>query len=430
MSSAPRRTVPVSKELTMTRRLGLAALALVAAAPLGAHGETPTWVPTHPVQQQSEMRLSATPDGGVWAVVDHNRVVRSADRGETWTPVNPVPAQVDGVELPGTGPTLGGSSDTLIAGVSKASAWAANGSALSRTRDAGATWQRVMTPSVTRSKFFEHSSAIEAAGRRIWYFRDGSEVVGFCPYPLPSTPVLSSVDDGAHWVRGDVRVQGGHASRVRFVDGLRGIALVIEFNYTETTGDDTSCGYSGTSKSTAVALTTDGGRTWRRTLTCPGVCRAVAWVSPKRVLVGSWDGRLYASNDGGARFQSLGRLFDKPATPLYSLDGLDFVGKRGWAAVNGLGILRSDDGGAEWVAETSSQGAYFLALLDLTAVDRERAVSVGPYSLITRFEAPGEAPRLVTPSHEVPPRRDLGAGRWLDADGALHVEVRLTARSS
>jgi photosystem II stability/assembly factor-like uncharacterized protein len=410
----------------MLRRLGLFALTLVVAAPLSAQSETPAWVATHPVQQQSEMRLSATSDGGVWAVVDHNRVLRSADGGETWLPVNPVPVQSSGVDLPYTGPALGGSSDTLISGVSTKVAWGANGRALSRTGDSGTTWRQISTPSVTRSKFFEHSSGIEALGRSIWYFRGGSEVVGSCPYPLPTTPVLSSSNDGARWQRGDVPVQSGDATRVRFVDARRGMALVIEYDYTETTDDGSSCGYSGSSKNTAVVLTTDGGRTWRRTLTCPGVCSALAWVSPKRVLVGARDGRLYASNDGGLRFQSLGRLFEKPLSPVYGFDAMDFVGKRGWAAVNGVGIFRSDDGGAEWLRERSSQDAFFLALLDLTAVDKDRAVSVGPYSLITRLAVPAAPTGPASPGRLARPDRiDLGRGRWLGADGVVHVDVRL-----
>ena len=409
--------------ITVRRRLVVAAVVVAVGAPLVAHGESAAWIPTHPVQQQSEMRLSATPDGGVWAVVDHNRVLRSADRGETWTPVNPVPAQVYGVPLPGTGPTLGGSSDTLIAGVKKASAWAANGSALSRTTDAGSTWRAVTTPSVTRTKWFEQSAAITARGSSVWYFRTGSEVRNSCAYPIATTPVLSSPDDGLHWRRGNVAVPAGQATRVRFIDALRGVALVVEFDYTAT-DDGTWCGYSGVSKSTAVVLTTDGGRTWRRTMTCPGVCSALAWVSPKRVLVGAHDGRLYASNNGGARFESIGRLFDQPLSPLHAFSALDFVGKRGWAAVNGVGVFRSDDGGAEWVLEHSAQQVFFLAVLDLAAVDTERAVSVGPYSLITRFATPAEAPGRAAPA-EAPSRIDLGPGRWIDAAGVMHVEVRV-----
>jgi photosystem II stability/assembly factor-like uncharacterized protein len=410
----------------MMRRPSVAALSLLLVSPLMAHGETPAWTPTHPVQQQSEMRLSATPDGGVWAVVDHNRVVRSADRGETWTPVNPVPAQVDGAPLPGTGPTLGGSSDTLISGVSKASAWAANGSALSRSTDAGSTWRAVKTPSVTRTKWFEYSSAITARGRSVWYFRAGSEVRDSCAYPIPTTPVLSSADNGAHWRRGDVAVPAGAASRVRFVDGRRGIALVVEFDYKKT-DDGTWCGYEGVSKSTAVALTTDGGRTWRRTFTCPGYCRSVAWVSTKRVLVASRDGRLFASDTGGTSFHGLGRLFEEPVSPLYALDAIDFVGNRGWAAVNGVGIYRSDDGGMEWVLEDSVQQAFFLAVVDLTAVDHDRAVGVGPYAIITRLATPAPAHRAGRPAAQ-PARVDLGAGRWLDAEGRLHVQALVANR--
>jgi photosystem II stability/assembly factor-like uncharacterized protein len=414
----------------MRRRWLVPALTLACLSQAGVHAGPPVWAPTHPVQQQAEIRLAATPDGGVWAVVDHNRVLRSADAGRTWMPVNPVALQADGVDLPYAGPVLGGSSETLLASVSSTQAWAANGTALSRTVDAGTTWRRVATPSVTKSRFFESAEGLEVRGNQVWYFRSGSEVVGYCPYPLKTTPVLISHNAGASWTRSDLPVPGGWAHRARFVDARRGVALVIEFDYTETTDDGSSCGYSGTSKNTAVMLTTDGGRTWRRSLTCPGVCFAASWVSASRVVVGSYDGQLFSSDDGGRRFQALGSFFDRPATP-YGLTGLDFVGRRGWAAVNGVGVFRSDDGGSEWVKEVSTQDAFFLAIVDLTAVDQERAVTVGPYSLLTRSTTPGVAAPGSPPSTRPESGKlDLGGGRSLDVHGVLHVAVSMARSAS
>lgn len=419
----------------MTRSTRSAALvAAVAAGLLAAPAmadPTPGWVATHPVQQQSQHRLAALPDGTGWAVVDHNRVVKSSDFGRTWEPVTLVTAQVDGTEIPGSGPDLGGSSETYVAPLSAKTAYGANGIALSRTDDGGRTWQSVPVPPVTRSKFLESTVALEHTGGRIWMARDGAEYADGCPYALTTTPLLSSAD-GKRWQRSDIPFAGGMVDEVRFSDARHGVALVVEFEYTETTQDENSCGFSGMADSSGVYVTANGGRTWRRTFECRPMCRAVSWSTPGRVVVGRLDGEIFASDNRGARFTSASRLQPPVDTAIRSLDGLDCRGRRCFASFNGGGIFRSDDAGAEWESEASPNDAYFLAIGDLAMFDAERAVAIGPYSILTRERTPAAAStRRGTATRGSRRPVSIGSGVTVQPDGTMRrsISVPLTSRS-
>ena len=397
----------------------LSALVLGAALAAPAAAEDPAWVATYPVQTGSQNRISALPDGTVWAVVDGRRLLRSTDAGRTWNPLNPLPVHVPG--LPMTGPDLGGSSDTIVAPSSSTKAYGANGQALSRTVDAGLTWSSLKPPSVTRSRFFEYALAMEHTGGRLHYARSGSEVVDGCPYPLRTTPMLSS-PDGVRWTRSDIAVPGGWVQEIRFADARRGAALVVEFEYTETERDGSSCGYSGVGATTSVQVTSDGGRTWRHVHRCRPNCFALSWSTPRRLMVGQVDGVVLRSADAGRRFTPLSELPLLAGSPITFLQALDCVRDRCWASVNGGGIFRTD-ADAEWSREVSGQEVFGLQIGDLSAIDAERAVSGGPHALMTRVDATG-GPAPGRPVH-APRTLPLPGGAVLHPDGSLTVRVSL-----
>jgi len=404
----------------MRRLVAGASALLMALLVMPAAAENPAWVATYPVQTGSQNRLAALPDGTVWAVVNGSEVLRSADAGRTWMPRNPVPVQVDGVPLPLTGPHLGGSSEILVAPDSTDSAIGANGGALSRTSDAGFTWSPLSPPNVTASKFFEYALALEHTGKQFRYARGGSEVVDGCPYPLRTTPLLSS-PDGVRWTRSDIAIPSGHVQEIRFVDARRGAALVVEFDWSETVSDGDTCGYSGLGETTSVQVTSDGGRTWRHVYRCKPNCLALSWSSPHKLVVGQADGKVLSSRDGGRRFIEEAPLPLLAENQLAFLQALDCVGERCWASVNGGGIFRQE-GHGEWGTEVSVQEVYGLQIGDLAAIDAQRAVSGGPHALLTRVDETG--PSIAASMHG-PPSVQRPGGAVLHTDGTMTVQVSL-----
>jgi photosystem II stability/assembly factor-like uncharacterized protein len=409
--------------------LPLVAALVAATGATGAGAADPTWVPTQPVQTGSQDRLAALPDGTVWAVVDHNRILRSTDAGMTWLPVNPVPAQVAEAPLPLSGPALGGSSDTYVAPESATVAMGANGDAVSVTRDGGLTWTPLSTPHVTKSQFFEFTDQLERTGGSYWYAKNGNEVVGNCPYPLTTTPVLTS-STGKTWRRTDIPLAGGQVSEIRFLDQQRGAVLVTEIRWTGPTRSGNSCSFSGEGSSSAVFTTADAGRHWRRAWTCKPLCWGLSWSSPGRLMVARGDGRVDLSKDGGATFRQLAPV---PVGNVVSsgvgfLQALDCVGARCWVSVNGGGVFRYD-GSGEWNKEISSEDAVGLAIGDLAAVDHERAVQGGPTALSYRV-ATGTAgtASVASPlvSGAVSGPVVIGPGTTVDAAGVVHRQATLT----
>jgi hypothetical protein len=409
--------------------LPLVAALVAGTAATGARAADPVWIPTQPVQNGAQDRLAALPDGTVWAVVDHNRILRSPDAGLTWLPVNPVPVQVGGVPLPLSGPGLGGSSDTMVAPQSATVAMGANGSALSMTRDAGTTWAALPAPYVTKSKQFEYADQLEHTGGSYWFAKNGFELIDGCPYPLATTPVLRSAA-GNGWWRSDIPVRGGRLHEIRFADSRHGAALVTEYRYTGPTRNGNSCGFTGEGSTSGVFVTSDAGQHWRRAYTCKPLCYGVSWSSRGRLVVARIDGRVELSKDGGASFRQLAPV---PIGAVVSagvgfLQALDCVGPRCWVSVNGGGVFRHD-GNGEWSKEISNQDFVGLAIGDLAAVDRERAVTGGPTALSTRV-ASGSGPALRQPQtpRAQPPqlRLIIGPGTTIDAGGTTRRAVTVT----
>ncbi|MDQ1710564.1 MAG: Photosynthesis system assembly factor [Frankiaceae bacterium] len=213
-------------------------------------------------------------------------------------------------------------------------------------------------------------------------------------------------------------------------DGRHVAILAWEMTWGAPVRDGASCSVAGSASRTSVFVSADAGRTWQRTWRCPRGCLSIAWAGSNRLVAGAVDGQIYVGDDGGRRFRPGGRVFPTPLTSeLSMLQAVGFAdAKRGWASVNGVGIFRTDDGGYEWMPENSPQGAYQLAIGDLTVVDRERAVSGGPWVVAARM--------LPSTPAVVPARPALGPpsftsdvlarvpGGYVDRSGVLHVVRR------
>jgi hypothetical protein len=396
----------------------LASVALLAPA----DADTPAWVATYPVGNGAQHRLATLPEGDVWAVVDHNKVLRSTDAGLTWLPVNPVPVQASGVPLPLTGPTLGGSSETLVAPASRSTAYGSNAAALSVSRDAGLTWQSLTPPKVTRSGF-DGIDALEHARERLWLSRSGFELDGLCPVPIGTTPVFSS-PDGVRFSRGDIRYPGGRVSELRVATPRRAAALVVDFVYSEPVGDADSCSLTGEATTSTAWVTEDAGRTWRKAVTCQPSCRAMSWAGPTTLVIGAVDGSVQVSRDAGRRFVPVVGV--PLLTPLLSfLQAIDCRGTTCLASVNGSGIYRLDGFGDQWLREASTQEAYNPSIGDLAFVDDVRAVSGGPNALSARTSVPVAA-APATPGPGVRGPVSLPGGAVLGTDGVIRQTWTVT----
>lgn len=397
------------------RRAGwVASLLAVALLPLGvdARAQTPTWTPTYPVGTGAEHRLAALPDGTVWAVADHDDVLRSADAGLTWAPVSPVPLGTTD-PLPFSGPARGGSSDTEVAPLSGSAggaspvAYGANGDALSVTRDGGATWQVLQQPRLLdHDRGFEGIDAVEVTGGRLWLGMYAFDASPGCPGVPPTTPLLVADDPRQPVVTGgplalaprgarlptfrrvDLPSRSGRVEQVRFADRSRGAVLVTEIDW-EVSGTETSCSAVGVSTGSVLFTTRDGGRRWQVAARCPTSCRALTWGPGQPLLLGESDASRVRVSPDGVLFRDLPPL---PLLPglLRLLQGLDCAGQRCWASVNGGGIFRTE-GGDGWVLEPSGQEVFGLQLGDLEVVDAVRVVSGGPHALLARTVVPTPA---------------------------------------
>ncbi len=392
----------------MIRWAAAAAATALVLAGLPAHADTPTWTPTFPVQGGAEERIEVGSDGALWAVIDHSRVLRSLDHGQTWVQATP-PSLIEAASGVG-GPPAGGSSDTSVAPLSATVALAANANSLSETRDGGVTWLPRKLPTVTRPGGLQDVQVLRRLHGRYWAGMGGSDLVGDCPRWLPTTPLLSSAD-GVHWTRSDIRTPSGSFRSLTFADARHGAASVYDFHW-EVDG----CGYGGSSNSTGVWVTDDGGRSWARRFTCLPSC-TVAWGSlrgQRRLTAVRADGVVLDSLDDGRHTRRTATL---PTSSLAASVALECLADRCWDMVLGTGIYRRD-GAGEWVQETSLANVLGLCLPHFAVLDHEHAVAAGPNAIFVRGTLPGAAATGAAPSGlEVP----FGGGR-MRLDGSVLVQ--------
>jgi photosystem II stability/assembly factor-like uncharacterized protein len=162
-----------------------------------------------------------------------------------------------------------------------------------RTEDGGASWSQVPVQDAPQAAqgeavFAASGSAIAVgAGGRVWIGTGGNQGTG-------AGRVLRSADYGRTWEAVNTTIPAGTGSTgifsLAFHDALNGVAVGGDY---KTADADRS----------NVAITTDGGTTWRLgdTTGATGYLSAVAYL-PKagaKVLVGVGTAGVFASSDGG-----------------------------------------------------------------------------------------------------------------------------------
>lgn len=367
----------------MRSSLAVAALLLTAAAPASlaadpgtgtppAHEAAYGYLPTLPVAPLGIDWLSGFPDGT--AYVKHSDggvplLARSTDFGHTWS------------RLPD--PPFGGHAITKFATPRRG--YSVGNGQVSTSDDAAASWR--FTNRLPHTAFASlHALGVgqqEAAGT-VYVAGDGyGPPVEGINRPLASY-VWFSHDGGQRWAR-TALPEDLFVDDIRVFDRLRAAARVYDL-------------VGNVGNRTAVWLTSDGGRSWRRAFDCPQICTSVAHAGPATVFAGTVDGRLYGSGDGGRRW-SLRQSFPLPVpTPppanTHWVSGIAFTrdGRTAVLGTNGRGTYRSTDGGRSWSRESPSpQEVYGLGIGDAVIFDSRRALVGGPNALAVRSELPGGA---------------------------------------
>jgi photosystem II stability/assembly factor-like uncharacterized protein len=118
-----------------------------------------------------------------------------------------------------------------------------------------------------------------------------------------------------------------------------------------------------------VAVSTDGGSTWRQIASLDGA-DAMGWAfTDEGALVGGHPG-LFVSDDGGRTFRQDNEGL--PATDIHALGSGDGVI---YAASPQLGVFASADGGASWEVRTDQVGQSFMGGILVNPQDPEHIVA-------------------------------------------------------
>ncbi len=119
----------------------------------------------------------------------------------------------------------------------------------------------------------------------------------------------------------------------------------------------------------AVAVSGNGGRTWRRVASLDGA-DAMGWaVTPDAVLVGGHPG-LYRSTDHGKTFSKV--------TGAAAVDDVHAIGAAGgtvYLASPKTGLLASTDGGKRWKVRNAAAGRSFMGTILVDPKDPDRLIA-------------------------------------------------------
>ncbi|MFL6051043.1 MAG: hypothetical protein ACJ738_14845 [Gaiellales bacterium] len=167
-----------------------------------------------------------------------------------------------------------------------------------------------------------------------WLAADPAGGVLYATNNYQTCPFERSVDGGASWTRVCTGIEGGGAVAI------------------DTTSGDLYAIFSG-----STFTSTDDGQSWTATGGGPASARTIAVVhgSPDQVYVGSGDGHVWRSDDGGVSFQDMGAVTATAASALISApDGI-------YAVSNFDGtVFRSTDEGQTWNETAANLGVLGL----------------------------------------------------------------------
>lgn len=367
---------------------------LVGLMPLRASAVESPWIASLPAKHLSRNFVSAFPNGTVYVLQQEwgegLQLFRSSDFGVTWSVQPPLPE--DGIAMAGfVSPKHG----VLVLN-----------NTLYRTTDGAGTWTRFQRPwkgsaNIDFLEVTEQARTVVIGVREwrepdgdIWY--DDGAAERECHDPRQDRlEVFISADLGRTWghhvVRSEAPVFGSGADFFNERHGL--VTVSADVLYARMEGE---CAYAAdVATGRRVLMTTDGGRTFKKIYQCPedDSCLAVSNPSPRHAVIGTTDGDLSITFDGGRTFEAV-RLDGLVEAPTVSDDyrwvyDIDFAGpKVGFASTNGRGLWRTVDGGRTWVREASpldAPGWQFPGAGRISAADPTHAVVVAPPLIATRL---------------------------------------------
>ena len=359
----------------------LLVVALCMAAAMPAWGAA-MWQPVLPLTQQGRTSLELFVEGEGYVLHANGgsaNFYKSLDSGATWLPAELPP--ISGTPMMDFATAENGyvfANDQLFA-----------------TRDGAGNWKKLGSPEPRKRILGGEALSVSRRGRHLalvaslWHDSAGVPWTGGCHDPREDKLFLyTSTDSGGTWERRLISDPLAPVFDIDFIDADNGVVTIGPPYEWEQSG---SCSFSGSSQvGKRILVTGNGGRTWRPVLRCKEFsCLAVAMVSRDHFVVGSSDGSVFTTRDGGRNFH-VGRLDGFAELPtrdsLRWAQGIEFAnGRVGYLSTNGRGVWRTDDGGLTWTRETSTQDAPGFAFGSVAVADAERAIAGGPTFVIRRL---------------------------------------------
>lgn len=292
--------------------------------------------PSPSTKTGSNFQLSVTSGGVLWALYDPDRLYRSTDQGNTWTP--------QGTPSPSGSPSAVSFIDDRegwwLAPGAAASQCQVQGVALWHTTNAGATWQQLPATGIGQSQ----------CKNGVWFFDPKH---GFLAAWDPNNqPTVYYTSDGGNTWRGRTLQDpayfkssaGGFTLQVDWIEQFGGTAYLEAFG----AQDDPNLPHDNQ----FILRSTDGGASWTYVTKIPS--RAVVMVTESRWLDFTTPGQTMESTNGGQQFHQYSSDF---STQVLSSTRFVFADQDvGYAAGPGQ-LQRTADGGAHWSPSTTPGAA-------------------------------------------------------------------------
>lgn len=343
-------------------------------APVHAVKDEGRWVPSF-VGHSGGATLDLFRNGTGYVSFGDAPLYRTRDFGETWTPLNAPFGSATGEALSFATARMG---------------YLTVGQGIERTTDGGATWkstERLPTPPsyLAPQAAIDSLEALPGTDRVLvtgWgQARSGDGCAG-----RPNHGVWRSDNGGEGWKRITLPYPATTVES-EFLDGRSGLLLVSVFKLERKESTDNGCAGVIRTFRNAVLLTRDGGRTFdqiyslRFSKSAP--LTAVAMASEDRILLGSSDGIIYRSDNGGRSFRRLkGPRDDGGLLPDGGIWELTFpTPDIGYAATE-AGLWRTEDGGRTWRKEESPFETNGSA--DIAAAGPTTAIAVDAHLIARR----------------------------------------------
>lgn len=219
--------------------------------------------------------------------------------------------------------------------------------AILKTDNQGATWAS------RRTAVVKNLQAVMIAGGNVAYAcgRNGA--------------LLKSTDGGESWksIESDTLRD---LRAISFSDANTGIVV--------------GSGIDGSVTQGLVLRTVDGGTTWQERFLGDALFRSVSFPTNKSGYLVNERGLIFKTADGGAAWDSVGTLRGLSPTSMQFLDP-----DTGYVSGGG-GILRSVDGGVNWIAEKIPVEGYVTSISSLHFINGRLGYAVGGAGTILKYE--------------------------------------------